>query len=240
MPPQAGVRVEPVVRQQPVAVGGDQLDRRGDVAGRGLRDEVVEVDPGPAGFDPVAAVADLLAQGVRADRADGQQPVPVRPGAGASAAGLDAEQVVEQRDDEVVVQVLGAVADAERDDSLRQPRSCRSAAGVAYRSSWRPRSASRAVAPRADLEGVTLGWNVAGIAVLAGLVLNAAAGWCQADPASLLSRRAGARWAGRAHARPAAPGPQPSSWRIADRRTRGTLRRPEHRRRWPGRRSSGR
>jgi len=46
-------------------------------------------------------VADLLAQRVRAGRADGQQPVPVRAGAGASAAGLDAEQVVEQRDDEV-------------------------------------------------------------------------------------------------------------------------------------------
>jgi hypothetical protein len=45
-----------------------------------------------------------------------QQPVPVRAGAGAAAASLDAEQVVEQRDDEVVVQVPGAVADAERDD----------------------------------------------------------------------------------------------------------------------------
>ena len=63
VPPQAGTRVEPVVREQPVTVGGDQLDRGGDEAGRGLRDEVVEVDPGPAGFDPVAAVADLLAQG---------------------------------------------------------------------------------------------------------------------------------------------------------------------------------
>jgi hypothetical protein len=37
-------------------------------------------------------------------------------GAGAAAAGLDAEQVVEQGDDEVVVQVPGAVADAEGDD----------------------------------------------------------------------------------------------------------------------------
>jgi divalent metal cation (Fe/Co/Zn/Cd) transporter len=87
---------------------------------------------------------------------------------------------------------------------------------------------------------VTLVDGILAVAVLAGLVLNAAADWWQAVPASLLSRRAGARWAGRARARPAAPGPQPSSWRIADRRTRGTLRRPERRRRWPGRRSSGR
>ena len=34
------------------------------------------------------------------------------------------------------------------------------------------------------LEYVTLGWNVAGIIVLTGLVLNAAAGWWWADPAA--------------------------------------------------------
>ena len=43
----------------------------------------------------------------------------VRPGARAAAAGLDPEQVVEQRDHEVVVQVAALVADDERDD--RQP-----------------------------------------------------------------------------------------------------------------------
>src|ERR1039458_5205482 len=37
--------------------------------------------------------------------ADGQQPVPVRSRAGAPPTGLDAEEVVEQRDDEIVVQV---------------------------------------------------------------------------------------------------------------------------------------
>jgi hypothetical protein len=36
VPPQAGAGVEPIVREQPVAVGGDQLDGGGDVAGRGL------------------------------------------------------------------------------------------------------------------------------------------------------------------------------------------------------------
>ena len=36
VPPQAGARVEPVVREQPVAVGGDQLDGGGNVPGGGL------------------------------------------------------------------------------------------------------------------------------------------------------------------------------------------------------------
>ena len=103
--PEAGARVEAVVGQQPVAVGGEQVDGVDEVVGDGVGDEVVEVDPGPAGLDALAAVADLVAAGVRARRVDGQQPVPVRAGAGAAAAGLDAEQVVEQRDDEVVVQV---------------------------------------------------------------------------------------------------------------------------------------
>ena len=55
---------------------------------------------------------------------DAEQPVPVRAGAGAAAAGLDAEQVVEQRDHEVVVQVLAARRpDHERHDRepLRPP-----------------------------------------------------------------------------------------------------------------------
>ena len=50
---------------------------------------------------------------------DAQQPVPIRPGAGAAAPRLDAEQVVEQRHDEVVVQVAAPVPDDEGDD--RQP-----------------------------------------------------------------------------------------------------------------------
>jgi hypothetical protein len=39
---------------------------------------------------------------------DAQEPVTVRVGAGAAAARLDAEQVVEQRDHEIVVQELAA------------------------------------------------------------------------------------------------------------------------------------
>src|SRR5215510_1244229 len=84
--------------------------------------KLVEVDPYSAGFDAVAAMPDLVAVGVRVRGVDGQQPVAVRSGAGAAAAGLDAEQVVEQRDDKVVVQVPGAVPDTERDDG--QPVGC--------------------------------------------------------------------------------------------------------------------
>jgi len=62
----------------------------------------------------LAAAADAAA--TAAGRADGQQPVPVRARARAPAAGLDAEQVIQQRDHEVVVQVLRSVTDAERDD----------------------------------------------------------------------------------------------------------------------------
>src|ERR1700744_2059243 len=51
---------------------------------------------------------------------DTEQPVPVRPRAGTAAARLDAEQVVQQRYHEVVVQVAPlAVADQQRHD--RQP-----------------------------------------------------------------------------------------------------------------------
>ena len=65
-----GVRHRPVRGStgSPGAAGsasGNQLDGGGDVAGRGGGDEVVEVDSGLAGFDPVAALADLLAQRVR-------------------------------------------------------------------------------------------------------------------------------------------------------------------------------
>src|ERR1035438_8614593 len=61
-------------------------------------------------------MADFVAQAVRASCADGEQTMPVRACAGASAAGLDAEQVVEHRDHEVMVQEIGAVPDPERDD----------------------------------------------------------------------------------------------------------------------------
>src|SRR3546814_13285223 len=61
----------------------------GDVVEDGLRDEVVEVDPHPAGLDPLAAVADLPLELVRGLDVDADQPVPVRTGTRAAAARLD-------------------------------------------------------------------------------------------------------------------------------------------------------
>ena len=99
-----------------MAVSGEQVDGVGEVVAHGVGDEVVEVDPGPAGLDAFAADADLVPVGAGVCRVDGQQPVAVGARAGAAAAGLDAEQVVEQRDDVVVVQVAVADPDAEGHD----------------------------------------------------------------------------------------------------------------------------
>ena len=93
---------------------------RDDVVEHGLADEVVEVHPDPARLDPLAAARDLALEPVRGLDVDPEQPVAVRPGARAAAARLDPEQVVEHRDDEVVVEVPPVVADRERHD--RQPR----------------------------------------------------------------------------------------------------------------------
>ena len=58
--PSAGVRVEAVVGQGTVTVGGDQVDGVDEVVADGVADEVVEVDADPAGFDAVAAEGDLV------------------------------------------------------------------------------------------------------------------------------------------------------------------------------------
>ena len=65
---------------------------------------------------PSSTMHDVVARQLGADA---QQPVHVRPRARAAAARLDAEQIVQQRDDEVVVQVVVPVAHHERHD--RQP-----------------------------------------------------------------------------------------------------------------------
>jgi hypothetical protein len=63
--PGAGVRVAAVVGKQPVSAVRDQLCRVDEVVGNDVRDEVIEVDPGPPGLDAPAAAAYLVAEGVR-------------------------------------------------------------------------------------------------------------------------------------------------------------------------------
>ncbi len=118
--PQPGPGVEAVVGQQPPALGRDEVHRVDDVVDHRRTHEVVEVDPHPAGLDPLAAGGDLLLELVRALDVDAEQPVAVRPRARAAAAGLDPEQVVEQRDHEVVVQVA-ATGPAYDEGHDRQP-----------------------------------------------------------------------------------------------------------------------
>ena len=107
--------VEPVVRQELPAAFGHEVHRLDDVVEHALVDEVVEVHAHPARLDPLAAARSPARTGASAP-IDAQQAVPVGSGAGAAAAGLDAEQVVEQGDHEVVVQVAASVLDHERDD----------------------------------------------------------------------------------------------------------------------------
>ena len=116
MSPQPTCRIEPVVREQPPAFGGDEIDRVEDELEDGLADEVVEVHPNPTGLDPFAAPGDLAFELVRALDVDAEQPMPVRASTRAPAASLDPEQVVEQRHHEVVMQVSSLVTHDERDD----------------------------------------------------------------------------------------------------------------------------
>ncbi len=97
-----------------------ELDSLQHVGERRLADEVVEVHPHPAGLDAFAAGVDRRVEALAARQVDAQQPVPVGAGAGAAAPRLDAEEIVEQGHDEVVVQQPFVAADDERHD--RQPR----------------------------------------------------------------------------------------------------------------------
>src|SRR3954464_9247775 len=119
MPPQTGCLLELVLGQQLPAIRRDDLDGLQQVVEDRFADEVVEVDPNPAGLDALAPACDLTFELVRGVQIDSQQPVPVGTGAGAAAARLDPEEIVEQRDDVVVVQVAPAMADHERND--REP-----------------------------------------------------------------------------------------------------------------------
>ena len=103
--PEPGERIEVVGRQEAPAVRRHEIDRRDDVVEDGLGDEVVERDARPPGLDSLAAAAHDLPVLLRAFEADPEQPVAVRSGARAATSRLDPEEVVEQRDDVVVVEV---------------------------------------------------------------------------------------------------------------------------------------
>ena len=103
--PQTRSGVEPVVGQQTVAELGCEMHSGDEVVKDRLGDEVVEVDPGPARLDTFAALTDLALEFVRPVHVDAEQPVTVGTCAGAAAARLDTEKVVQDRNDEVVVKV---------------------------------------------------------------------------------------------------------------------------------------
>ena len=115
--PQAGVRTEDIVGEEALAIPGQQCHGVDQVIPQGLGYEVVEVDAGPAGFDSLTTQLDFDTAGAGMLRIDAQEPMPVRAGAGAAAAGLNAKQVIEQGYNEVVVQVtVPARPDTERHD----------------------------------------------------------------------------------------------------------------------------
>ncbi len=118
MAPHAGAAIEPVERQEPVPLVGDELDRVHDEAGLEVVHRVVEPDAAPAGLDALEALAHPVAVQLRCRLVDAEQPVTVRARARTAGARLDPEQVVQQHGDELRVQVVAArIAQVERDDA---------------------------------------------------------------------------------------------------------------------------
>jgi hypothetical protein len=116
--PGAAVQVEVVERQEAVALFGDERDGVADVVRLDVVHHVVQADPAPAGLDAAEALVDPLAVLLRLVVADAQQAMAVGSGAGAAGPRLDAEQVVQQRGDELRMQVAPARAlQVERDDA---------------------------------------------------------------------------------------------------------------------------
>ena len=98
---------------------GDEVHRFEEERKRLLADEVVEVDPHPTRSDQLTAACNLtLVLPARLD-VDSEQSVSVWTGARAASAALYAEEVVEQRNNEVVMKAHLPVTDDERHD--RQP-----------------------------------------------------------------------------------------------------------------------
>src|SRR5690606_6953054 len=114
----AGGEAEPVEREEPAAVGGEEGDRLDDVVGLGVVHGVVEADAAPARLDAVGALADGVPVAVAQLPADAEEAVAVRPGARAPRAALDPEEVVQQDGDELGMEAAAvAVAEVERDDA---------------------------------------------------------------------------------------------------------------------------
>src|SRR6516225_3399307 len=86
--PQAGRGFESVQREEPPTVARHDLHRREDELEHRFADEVVEVDPDPAGFDPLTTSPDLPLEFVRALEVDPEQAMAVRSGTRATAARL--------------------------------------------------------------------------------------------------------------------------------------------------------
>lgn len=117
--PGAAGGVEDVVGDEFPAVFGDEVDGLEDEGEDFFGDEVVEVDADPAGFDAFASADDFAFEFLGGGQVDAEEAVSVGSRAGAAAAGLDAEEVVQEGDDEVVVEELVVVFDHERHD--REP-----------------------------------------------------------------------------------------------------------------------
>ena len=126
MTPEGGIGFESIVGQKSPAVLGNQVHRLDDVLELVFVDEVVEVDPDPAGLDHLATLADLHFDEIAGVGIDPEQTMTVGPGTRAPAAGLDAEEIVEKRDDVVVVQEPLTEPNNERDDrQTSSARGCR-------------------------------------------------------------------------------------------------------------------
>ena len=100
---------------------GDEVDGVDEVAALGLADEVGEGEPEEAELEGRGAARDLPLDRGGGLGVDAGQAVDVRRRAEAAAARLDAEEVVEERDDEVRVEHRARaprqrVADCQRDD----------------------------------------------------------------------------------------------------------------------------
>eukprot|EP00958_Prasinococcus_capsulatus_P025353 scaffold4262_cov328-Prasinococcus_capsulatus_cf.AAC.6 len=108
----AALVVELVERQQPPAMCRNDSHRLDDVVHICFAHHIGHTDPGEARSQHLHFLQELGLDASGVCRGDAEQLERVRPGAGAPAASLDAEQIIQQRTDEVVVQEVRAGAAA--------------------------------------------------------------------------------------------------------------------------------